>query len=743
MAAEPSLRILLVEDSPSDARLLQNDLMEVMDDGFDVTWVERLDEAIAKLQEKRFAVGLLDLTLPDSTGIATFTRIHEAAPELPIVILTGLEDEAAGIGAIRKGVQDYLVKGMVDGKTISRAIRYAIERKQTQEELSRANTLLAQRVSEIQAANKSLMVSRKAALNLMDDALEARKKTEAASNALRETKDYLDKLIQFANAPIVVWDPELRITRFNRGCEKLTGCEERELLGECVSLLFPEESREASLQKIETTLKGAQLEQVELPLLCKDGSVRTAIWNTANIYAGDGTTILATIAQGTDITERKRIEAELAEKSLLLENLVRKQDREIIDTKENLDLETRERLRVELELTHRQQALESVYAMATAFDSSFVAMNDQVVLNVAKILNTPFAAIYYFFEDRASMGSQFYKGKLIRPKETAIPCAACRRDIFGHNKPREGMNVLTLSRHAGCFPLEEVRSYIGVPILSLHGEVHGMICALDSAERTFDEYEVRLVEIFARYLSHEQSRRELESQLVRANEMKMLGQLTSGVAHEVRNPLNGITAIVGALSKEVGDAERFQPYMQHLRNQVTRLTTLMEDLLALGRPVREENKSVLPVVTLVEKALSSWQHGLEKPREVCLDMPETSRHDLMVRAEGARIEQIIINLLENAHQHSPPDRTIALSIVSPVPGMVLISVRDNGPGIAEEIMPRIFEPFFTTRKSGTGLGLSIVKHIVESHGGAITAHNNEDGSGATFTINLPLSQMST
>jgi signal transduction histidine kinase len=224
--------------------------------------------------------------------------------------------------------------------------------------------------------------------------------------------------------------------------------------------------------------------------------------------------------------------------------------------------------------------------------------------------------------------------------------------------------------------------------------------------------------------------------------MKMLGQLTSGVAHEVRNPLNGIMAIMGALSKELGDTERFQPYLQHLRNQVTRLTMLMEDLLALGRPVREENKLEMPVVALVEKALSSWQHGLEKPREVRFDRPQTSQPDLMVRAEGARIEQIIINLLENAHQHSPPDQTIVLSIVSPVPSMVLISVRDNGPGIAEEIMPRIFEPFFTTRKSGTGLGLSIVKHIVESHGGAITAHKNMDGSGVTFTINLPLLQMS-
>jgi PAS domain S-box-containing protein len=561
-----------------------------------------------------------------------------------------------------------------------------------------------------------------------------------AEKKLRETTDYLDKLIQFANAPIVVWDPELHITRFNRGFEKLTGCMERELLGENISQLFPEKSCDASLQKIETALKGAQLDLVEIPILCKNGDIKIALWNSANIYAENGTTLLATIAQGMDITERKQIEVELAEKRLLLENLVRKQGKVIIDTKENLDLETRERLRVEQELTHRQQALEAVYAMATAFNSSFAAMNDQVALNIAKILNIPIATIYYFLEDRVSIGSLFFKGELVRRNEEIIPCAECRRDIFNSKEPGSSINFHKHSHHAACFPNEKIKSYIGVPILNHQGKVLGMICALDSVERSFDEYEVRLVEIFARYLSHEQSQRELESQLVRANEMKILGQLTSGVAHEVRNPLNGIMAIIGALSKEIGDAERFQPYMQHLRNQVTRLTTLMEDLLALGRPVREENKIEMSIVDLVEKALSSWQSGLEKPREVRFETPRNVKQDLMVRADGIRIEQIIVNLLENAHQHSPQDNAIVLLVENPLPTMVVISVRDYGPGIANEIMPRIFEPFFTTRKSGTGLGLSIVRHIVESHGGAITAHNNTDGPGVTFTINLPLSR---
>jgi signal transduction histidine kinase len=267
-----------------------------------------------------------------------------------------------------------------------------------------------------------------------------------------------------------------------------------------------------------------------------------------------------------------------------------------------------------------------------------------------------------------------------------------------------------------------------------------MICALDSVERAFDDYDVRLIEIFARYLAHEQSQRELENQLSRSNEMKMLGQLTSGVAHEVRNPLNGIMAIMGALSKELSDTGRFQPYLKHMQNQVNRLTTLMEELLALGRPIRDEKKENVSIVLLAQNAITSWQQSLQHGREVQLLISEDVKKDRMIRADSAKIEQMIINLLDNAQQHSEPDKQIILSLEASGFDRVHILVRDNGPGISPEILPRIFDPFFTTRKGGTGLGLSIVRHIAESHGGTITAYNNKDGSGATFEISLPFSQ---
>lgn len=131
---------------------------------------------------------------------------------------------------------------------------------------------------------------------------------KAAEEALRETRDYLENLIDYANAPIIVWDAESRITRFNHAFENLTGFTAHEVIGQKLNLLFPEDTREESLRKIASTSSGEHWESVEIPILRKDGDIRLSLWNSANIHAEDGVTLVATIAQGQDITARKAAE---------------------------------------------------------------------------------------------------------------------------------------------------------------------------------------------------------------------------------------------------------------------------------------------------------------------------------------------------------------------------------------------------------------------------------------------------
>jgi PAS domain S-box-containing protein len=129
--------------------------------------------------------------------------------------------------------------------------------------------------------------------------------------ALRETTNYLDSLISYANTPIIVWNPEFKITRFNHAFERFSGYTAGEVIGQRLHMLFPEARRDEALSKIAHTARGEYWESVEIPVLRKDGDIRVALWNSANIHSKDGTILLATIAQGTDITERKQAAEQL------------------------------------------------------------------------------------------------------------------------------------------------------------------------------------------------------------------------------------------------------------------------------------------------------------------------------------------------------------------------------------------------------------------------------------------------
>jgi signal transduction histidine kinase len=130
-------RILLVEDNPGDARLLREALNDVANYRFDLEHVEQLSHALERLRHEHFDVVLLDLSLPDSQGLENLAPVRDAAPAVPILVLTGLDDEEVAVRALRVGAQDYLVKGQTDGISVVRAIRYARERKAAEEQIQR------------------------------------------------------------------------------------------------------------------------------------------------------------------------------------------------------------------------------------------------------------------------------------------------------------------------------------------------------------------------------------------------------------------------------------------------------------------------------------------------------------------------------------------------------------------------------------------------------------------------------
>src|SRR5258707_3378479 len=143
MDASP-IRVLLIEDNPADAELIQETLSEPGRVAFSLETAGQLGTGLERLAAGGIDVVLLDLSLPESWGLSTLARVQASAPSVPVVVLSGLADETLAIQAVHAGAQDYLVKGQVDSRLLGRALRYAIERRQAADALSRMRAIAIQ-----------------------------------------------------------------------------------------------------------------------------------------------------------------------------------------------------------------------------------------------------------------------------------------------------------------------------------------------------------------------------------------------------------------------------------------------------------------------------------------------------------------------------------------------------------------------------------------------------------------------
>jgi DNA-binding NarL/FixJ family response regulator len=146
---DQTITVLLIEDDPDDAFLIQEMLSEAKGVSFEIEHEERLDEGLARLAKGGLDAVLVDLGLPDSLGMETFLRVQAHAPEVPVLVLTGLDDEAVGLRAVRRGAQDYLVKGNVNSEVLSSAVLYAVQRKRLEETAKRKEYFIERIVNKV------------------------------------------------------------------------------------------------------------------------------------------------------------------------------------------------------------------------------------------------------------------------------------------------------------------------------------------------------------------------------------------------------------------------------------------------------------------------------------------------------------------------------------------------------------------------------------------------------------------
>lgn len=211
-----------------------------------------------------------------------------------------------------------------------------------------------------------------------------------------------------------------------------------------------------------------------------------------------------------------------------------------------------------------------------------------------------------------------------------------------------------------------------------------------------------------------------------------IGEVVAIVAHEMRNPLFGITSVAQILDLELSLSTEQDNLMKSLLTEARKLNTLIQDLLDSSKEIKLSKELLDLNFTITESVNLLEPMAYEKKISIRTDLAEGT---MPLLADPGRTKQVLLNLLKNALDATPPAGTIEITTREDENYMA-ITIRDSGPGISERSMEKIFDFFYTSKKSGTGLGLAICNRIVTAHGGSLTAGNNPDG-GAFFTVTLP------
>ena len=222
-------------------------------------------------------------------------------------------------------------------------------------------------------------------------------------------------------------------------------------------------------------------------------------------------------------------------------------------------------------------------------------------------------------------------------------------------------------------------------------------------------------------------------QLKRADRLSAIGQLSAGLAHEIRNPIASIEGAIDILERTSHDAEnREEEFLGIIKKECARVNRLLSDLLDFGRP-RQPQLQTITIAEIIDSVVTLANPGAERQN---VQLIAAVSSNPTVHVDPAQIEQVILNLTLNAIQAMPGGGSVLLSS-STDESAVNIDVRDEGVGIPAEDFHKVFDPLYTTKERGVGLGLSVAHQIVKAHGGKINLFRNPT-AGMTFRVALPI-----
>ncbi|MEW6714477.1 MAG: response regulator [Nitrospirota bacterium] len=742
------LRILLIEDNPGDARLIKEMLKE-SGVQFEIESADRLSAGIGQVKLDGFDVILLDLGLPDSQGLGTLRKLNEIRPKAPVIVLTGLADEAVGTQAVKEGAQDYLIKGQIDHNLLSRSIKYAIERA----------------------------------------------KVEAA---LRESNELFSLFMH--HSPIYTYIKEVtptesRVLQASENFQQMIGISGGNMIGKTMAELFPPEFAakitaddwtvvtNGEVLKLDEDLNGRNYTSIKFPILQR-GKILLA-----------GYTI--------DITERKRLEEAIMlhtkrfetffDTSITLLAFLDKDFNFIRVNKAYANADEKEisyfpgRNHFDLYPSDAKAIFEEVVRTKTAFQTfgrPFIYPDHPEWgvtywnWTLVPILDNNGAVEFLAFslvdvteqkkaEENLKKSEAFIKNILESVGEGFIVIDP-EYKIISANKAYCEMQKASLENIIGrpCYEVshrtnkpcfmdgEECAPKLtfktGEPHLAVHThydkEDNPIYIETRSYPMKDDEGKVfAVIEI----LNNVTEKRTLENQLRHAQKMEAIGQLAGGIAHDFNNMLNVIIGYASLMQMNMSHEDPKLEQVKEILNAGDRAAHLTKGLLTFSR------KQVMEVRRInLNEIIEGFKRMLARIIGEDIELRIIpSEQALTLKADIVQIEQVLLNLASNAKDAMPKGGILTIETM-PVstdsafikthgfgePGVyALITVSDTGEGMDDRTREKIFEPFFTTKEfgKGTGLGLSIVYGIIKQHNGYINCYS-EPGKGTTFKIYLPL-----